>query len=283
VLGRVWHVVALAGPALMAGAFAAGFGQARELGAYLMLALAAAVITSALWVAIFSSFGDRSGQRARDIEAQAIFNALERGEAPSLPFVLYLRPFISTGDIQEQVMSPMIIGLGQGVVFGGADLELERQIQRAARKIGRLVGLGKPGEHIGAGRIRVDDEVWQDAVRLLSDHAKLIVLLPSSRKGTMWEVRRLLCTGLISKTVVIDPPNAAVGKFKHPAEWAALREAFATAAYTLPEDDKAGQLLFFHDARRPVVRAQLDMDAEDAIAAFFRKVGEIGGRKMMRG
>ena len=122
---------------------------------------------------------------------------------------------------------------------------------------GPLVALGEPMEHVGAGRIRIGEDQWRDAVKLLSDHAALIILLPSSRPGTLWEVERLLESGLIARTIIVDPPNAAGGKnhYDQGSEWAQVRAAFAQRGYVMPKDSRVGQLLYFGRERAPKASA----------------------------
>jgi hypothetical protein len=224
---------------------------------------------------LFSTLADLAGQHARDLEAGRIFDALKAGRKPP-PFTLYLRPFAATNEIQSDTIEALVRATARGpAIFASTSLELEQQIERAARRVGPLIALGEPLEHIGAGRIRIDEASWRSAVELLTDGAKLIILLPSSRPGTLWEVERLLNSNLIERTVVIDPPNPpkrARAKYRQSAEWEQVRNAFASRNFKLPADSRVGQLIYYGRQREPAVHARLDMDAEDNIARFFRRV-----------
>jgi len=71
-----------------------------------------------------------------------------------------------------------------------------------------LIGLGLPGEQVGAGRIQTTDESWQTEFLRLASGARLILLIPSLRKGTAWELNTILGdVTLLSKTIFIIPPN----------------------------------------------------------------------------
>jgi hypothetical protein len=269
----VFMFLAMAG---LLGAAAAGVGAAwlRETDFTLYLAgVGGSVVAGAVWLAMFTTLADLSGQHGRDLEAQALFASLQRGEAPKRPFALYLRPFSSTNVFLEEVLARQSFGASVFVATS-TQFELEQQIEQATRRVGPLVALGEPLEHIGAGRIRIGEDQWRDAVKVLSDHAALIILLPSSRPGTLWEVERLLESGLIARTVVVDPPNAPGGRSHYDpgSEWAQVRAAFAQRGYAMPKDSRVGQLLYFGRERAPKARARLDMDAEDNIAGFFRRV-----------
>jgi len=233
--------------------------------------LLGAILIAALGVTILSFWADLYGQRTRDLRAKAIFDALTRGETPP-PYTLYLRPFLSTGAFSE-------IGAGASVVgmplsgLGGAEVELEAQIEGAVRPLGRMVALGQPLEHNGAGRILVGETEWQSAIRLLMTQAKLIIMLPSSRQGTLEEIDMILGSELIERTVFIDPPNLArKHRFDHVADWKLVREAFEARGYTIPKDSHAGLLMFFGQERAPRFKERLDIDADDRIARLFRRV-----------
>lgn len=236
-----------------------------------------AAIGGAALIALFSSLAELYGQHARDLRAGAIFAAVRDGAPPPRPYTLYLRPFASTDLFAEHVLSAAgaSVAAGQGVLYGGtARVELESQLEHATRPFGELIALGEPLEHIGAGRVLVDESAWRHAVHALCQFAELIVVLPSSRPGTLWEIERILDSSLIERTVLIDAPNAgekAKGPFAQSAEWAHVRDAFMRRGYDMPPDSKVGVLLYFGRAKSPQASARLDIDAEDNIRRFFRR------------
>ncbi|MFT3723690.1 MAG: hypothetical protein QM773_08905 [Hyphomonadaceae bacterium] len=243
---------------------------------------AAAIILGASLMALLSRLAELFGQHARDIDAQALLAALRRGEGRP-PFTLYLRPFASTGEIDEEELAPLLVGgrtPGLGMI--SARYELEHQIERATRKVGPLVALGLPLEHIGAGRIAVDETNWKEAVELLTRAAALIIMLPSSRAGTQWEISHILDGDMMQRTVIIDPPNMPPRpgrRFNQAAEWGRVREVFAQHGYDMPADSKIGRMLFFGAGRAPEATTRLDIEAEGGIARFFRTVIRAQGAK----
>ncbi|MEO0883768.1 MAG: hypothetical protein AAFY34_13710 [Pseudomonadota bacterium] len=216
------------------------------------------------------------GQRRRDLAAENIWTMLRDGSAPDNPFVLYLRPFSSTDAISETKVSaiPVQTSGGRQLIIGTDNLEFETQIEQAVRPIGTLVGLGDPLEHEGAGRIRLHDDIWQDAVRKLMHEATLIILLPSPDGGTRWEVETLLRSGLLQKAIIVDPPNHASRRktYDPVSEWAEARRVFAEQGYTLPEDAPDGQLIWFGEGRAPADRHQLSLDEVADMRRFFKRI-----------
>jgi|CXWL01.1.fsa_nt_gi hypothetical protein len=221
-----------------------------------------AILIGAIGVTVLATWAELYGQRARDLGANAVFEALQRGQTPR-PYSLYLRPFASTN----------VIGGIVGVGMLAERIELEAQIERATRRFGPLVALGAPLEHIGAGRIQVEEEAWRGAISALMAHAQLIIMLPSSHGGTLQEIAMILGSDLIKRTVMIDPPNLRKSsRFDPAAEWAKVRETFRAASYELPSDMRNGALLYFGGRRQPLLKERLDIDAEDRIERLFRRL-----------
>lgn len=235
--------------------------------------LLGAVVTAGIGVSLFSTLAELCGQRVRDLGAAAIYDALRQGREPP-PYTLYLRPFASTGVFETTGMGAATAGAGGAVsALVGAKIELESQMERAVRPLGQLVALGRPLEHIGAGRLQVEDGQWKEAVRLLMSKARLLIVLPSSRIGTLDEIEMILESGLIERTVVIDPPNISHSKtFDHSAEWKHVQDAFAKRGFEVPTETRLGRLIFYGDARAPKFKERLDIDADDRIERLFRRV-----------
>lgn len=269
---------------LMAGAVLAvwvaarpGAGWLTALGGY--LAILGVMTLLAQWLY------DLDGwlvQQGRDLRARALFEQLRAGE-PVEPFTLYLRPFASTDAIAEQAVRTIRPTTG-GLIVSTDRLEFEGEIERALRKHGPVVALGAPLEHRGAGRIAVSDDSWQEAIARLMQAARLIVLLPSPREGTLWEVDQLIDGGHLGKTLVIDPPNRAssASGYDPAAEWAAIRAAFAERGYDLPADAKRGQLMRFEGGKVPSHVLPIRLDARGAIRSFVRR-GWMGRSVAMEG
>ena len=219
------------------------------------------------------------GQRGRDLAAGRIWKALRDGRTSPEPFTLYLRPFASTDHVSTEVdrfvrMRP--VAGGPAVLAMGSDrLEFEAEVEQALRPVGPLVALGKPLEHIGAGRIEVTDEQWRYAVEQLMDDASLIVLLPSSRPGTTWEVKTLLKAGRLAKTIVVDPPDHLKDSkrgYDPATEWGEVRHSFAAEGYELPPSDPDGLLLYFGEQRTPIRSAKIFRNGTTSVRAFAARV-----------
>lgn len=247
-------------------------------------ALALFLAATSVGVILAQLFYDLEGwfeQRGRDIDAAHLWDNLA-ADQPAGDFILYLRPFISTNQIAETTHQVIPIratptaGAPMFLAPAADRVEFEEEIEKALRRIGPLVALGQPMEHMGAGRIRVSDEVWQDAIGRLIDRAALIILLPSPRPGTSWEVERVISSGALKRAILVDPPNergSEDGDYDPAAEWVGVRESFEQHGYQLPEDDPEGLLIHFGDSLAPERAERISLaDSEGHIRAFARKI-----------
>ena len=124
---------------------------------------------------------DRSAYDAGQVaDAEAHLQALkdEAARTPAAP-VLYLRSFTDDDRAARR----------HGV------LTEEEQLAKALAWLGPLLAVGRPGEtlpHVGAQRIYLKDEEWQQRVAELMAQARLVVLRTGSTSGLHWEVEQAL-------------------------------------------------------------------------------------------
>jgi hypothetical protein len=160
----------------------------------------------------------RARQRSDDRTALSNLDNMRNGIDS---FFLYLRPFASTGGVRvlrrvgkikrgnsdyivkDRVNNPGIHDLYRLEVTWN---DLETLLQRRLRRYAPLVGLGRPGEQLGAARVPADEKTWRDLVVDLANNAWLIFLLPSEDPGTKWELDLVMGNSrLLNKTVLIIP------------------------------------------------------------------------------
>jgi hypothetical protein len=69
----------------------------------------------------------------------------------------------------------------------------EQQLAFAMSKLGPFVAIGRPGEalpELGAARLYVSDDEWQDTVTALMSQAQLVIMRAGESEGFWWEVQR---------------------------------------------------------------------------------------------
>jgi hypothetical protein len=183
-------------------------------------------------------------QRLDDLAAAVLFARIDAGDIPEEPYILYLRPFASTNAVKA------IIRINYKTTL---TVELEEELSDAVRPIGRLITLGESLEHFGAGRIASSEAGWRETARRLMRHAALIIVVPSTRAGTLWEIEHLLANGYMSKTVFLDVPNirVAASDYAQQAEWAGVGALVAASGYQWPADNPEGALIFFGASMAP--------------------------------
>ncbi|MEM7767082.1 MAG: hypothetical protein AAF253_06300 [Pseudomonadota bacterium] len=274
-----WVMRAASAVLVSAGAVAAAYGAGRPgLLGWTSLPLFIGLLLAGLIAGQFFHFAARKfDQHARDLGAAERFAALRTGTATG-PYILYLRPFASTDAIADQRVTAVRVGRS-GIIVNTDRLEIETEIEAALRSTAPLLALGQPLEHEGAGRIAVPEDLWQDAIDLLMDQASLIILLPSPRDGTLWEVDHLIARGHLDKTLILDPPNHGSSRpdYDPEAEWRAVQTAFAQRGLALPDDHRDGLVMHFPPGARQPDCFPVRLDAARTLSAIVRrKLAEAG-------
>jgi hypothetical protein len=179
----------------------------------------AAQIATIIWIIaimVMVGFGQKVRlweQRRRQAKRDESAKFVSAGSpSPGERYVLFLRPFSSTANVRiflkRVVTTRALPGIGVKPPPTTTWGDLETIIAEAIESIARLVALGKPGEHVGAGRIAVDDSAWKDEFRQLTENAQGILIIPSMHEGTKWELTQLLAeTRLLEKTIFVMPPS----------------------------------------------------------------------------
>jgi len=114
--------------------------------------------------------------------------------------VVYLRAFHS-----DDVMS------SRGILRFSIQSE-EEQLVESLREVGPVYAIGKPGEMLpllGATRVYIDDNVWQEEVSKWFQSATLVVirLSPSPSLGVQWELETCLRLVPLEHLVFLIPKN----------------------------------------------------------------------------
>jgi len=243
ILRLVWFLVMMAGTQIIAIFMLAESGYLP--GAVLADQLTSHFATPRIWILIGGLLIALSVwlrrrirqmlQAASDRKAGRIMEDLVEGEATTdSAYLVYLRAFETTGKLKAPwFMFAHDLGLQRL-----RSSEQESYLASAVRKLGPLVALGEPGEHLGAGRIKTSDADWQQAVKQLVENAKAVLIIPSDRPGTVWEVNHLRTENLLHKTVFIMPPEAR--GFDWRARWHEARKALGDFGAALPEYDRHG-------------------------------------------
>lgn len=123
------------------------------------------------------------GSRLRAIGAK------EALAADSRPPIIYLRSFVSDRKISDA----------------------ERALAANLRSVGPMIAIGRPDEilpRLGAFRLYVDDEHWQDAVKELLSRSSHVFLAAGSTPGLKWELEQ--CAKLLrpDRLAIIVPSDA---------------------------------------------------------------------------
>ncbi len=131
----------------------------------------------------------RVWRRAQRYEAPSAAEALA---ADPRPPVLYLRSFRDDG--QSLVADVRLAPLRH--VFGALQLATpEQHCADELEALGPVIAIGKPGEplpELGAARLYVAHDAWQQEVLRLMRNAALVVVRVGASPGVLWEIEQAL-------------------------------------------------------------------------------------------
>ena len=137
--------------------------------------------------------------------------------------VLYLRPFQADSQPGFMEQAPEISRWGLisprfiGHVFRSHSTSEENEVVQMLDQSGPVLAIGRPGEIIpplGAARIYVDHEHWQDFVRILTHFARIVFLRVGDTSGFIWELRHLRTECDPLKLLLFFPPTSGGGRNK---------------------------------------------------------------------
>lgn len=207
---------------------------------------------------------EQSSQADAEHEARGSLEEARAGKA-GVDFFLYLRPFDSTNAYR---LSDTHLNLFSGQLWerDGFD-DIERLIAQALRPTANVIALGRPGEHRGAARVLTTEAEWQGELALLAKAARLIVIIPANKPGTLWEIAHIKEHGYLGKTIFIMPPSDqgfyVTAQRDVTSEWQAARDACANLGVSLPAHLDNGAMFTLGEHRQ--IRWIVPLPAPDAI------------------
>ena len=129
----------------------------------------------------FGNLGSRLLHYVRKIEIAALSNKLKNDVRSP---VIYLRSFT------DDAVTSKSAEIWSYFYFPSIRTE-EEQLASVLSGIGPVIAVGMPGEalpELGARRIYLNHETWQDGVGKLMGEAALVVIRPASTSGIWWEI-----------------------------------------------------------------------------------------------
>ncbi len=169
------------------------------------------------------------------------------------PPVLYLRSFKDEdadkglGGVLRSGAATDAQPLAESVIAWGT--REQEALAVLLRQVGPYVAVGKPGEpmpEVGAARMYLSDDQWQDRVGRLIDEARLVVVRAGATEGLRWEVGQLVRRRPPTSLLVVLPADA--GQYAGFRRW-----ANEVLPRPLPESRPAERLLVFGEDWQPSV------------------------------
>jgi hypothetical protein len=146
-------------------------------------------------------------QEERNKRANEVLKQVLDDKNPSLPYFIYLRPFLIDGQFMEGHIGQQDDAFYDEYGWVGAYEDLEFYLAALIWPHSQIVAISNKSTGSGAGYIPSDNESWQRKVRELCKYAEGIFVVPFSSEGTSWEVEMIIERGYLSKTFWVMPPQ----------------------------------------------------------------------------
>jgi hypothetical protein len=190
-------------------------------------------------------------QERRDQAARMALYYAQRGEG-NLSFCLYLRPFESVNRMTAQVASFAPDSSAGYKDFEHILLKAVETLGRAAPYTGNLnlVALGEYDAAIfGAGLAPSSEVEWRESFTALAGAVKLIVIVPSVRPGTLWELSQIVDKKMHRKTLFVMPESVQSREAQAEARqlWHQATEATRDMGIALPPYHNYGAIFRLSD------------------------------------
>ena len=121
--------------------------------------------------------------KSKRLDSPTVEQALKND--PRSP-VLYLRSFQADAKDEKRRWLNLIFRSKDGV-----PLSKEERLTELMTKIGPVIAIGRPGEklpQLGAARVYISGDQWQESVKMYMNQCKLIVLRIGKTSGLRWEL-----------------------------------------------------------------------------------------------
>jgi signal peptidase I len=165
-------------------------------------------------------------------------------------FILYLRPFLTSGALPVPCLLPSRIDRCLTGRFWDLELALSLALTTPTR---HLVAVGEIRKSYGAAKLIAPDDHWKKLVDTLALSAKVITIFPYNRPGTLWETLDIFNNErLLAKTIFIMPPRTLWQSVAqtlipwrrgHASRWHDARTKLAELGIDLPRYRRSGALL----------------------------------------
>lgn len=153
------------------------------------------------------------------------------------PAVLYLRSFQADRADERRRWLNLLFRSKDGVPLSG-----EEELTQLMLKIGPVIAIGRPGEklpQLGAARVYIPDDQWQESVKTYMDQSQLIVIRAGKTAGLKWELQEIIENIDPEKVMVYFPGRSDFASFR---EWA--KDLFPSS---LPDDWPIDTMVFLQD------------------------------------
>jgi len=131
----------------------------------------------------------------------------------NIDFSLYLRPFDTEDSIvyDNATVVDKIFAFVPGNALNEDAVDFEFYLSSSLENECALYAIGSPTNSMGAAKVFVPDDGWNDTFCDLAKRAKVIFVLPFYTLSTAYEIRWLKENNVLKKVIFIMPDDVPVG------------------------------------------------------------------------
>lgn len=180
-------------------------------------------------------------QQARDLVAERMIKQHFISDLTN-EFAIYLRPF----SITEQLYISLDEKLVDTNIFSISDKpwDLEVAIADSFWPILPFIGLGEPTEAYGTGRAFTKEINWKHYIKSMIDSALFIIIVPSFKPGTLWEMNYIVKNDYLKKCLFVMPWQTSSYGMR---DWEKTQKCTADIGIELPGYTQDGAIFVLND------------------------------------
>jgi hypothetical protein len=186
--------------------FVFSFGVASRVFVDIVHSLVSLYVIMAVGVSrLLYYLNQRKSHKIRNKFASSVIADLNSDSTQS--FCLYLRPFLTSRSLRVPNSRYNLRFLPSMDKFYGRRTDLETMFSISLeRQKHPLVAIGETGFTLGAGKVTVSDDDWQNVFKRLAYQASIIIMVPLPRPSTLWELDYIFShASMLEKTLFVMP------------------------------------------------------------------------------
>jgi len=152
------------------------------------------------------------------------------------------------------------------IFLWAASVSIEQELAFIMNRVGPVVAIGKPGEplpELGAARLYVSDDEWQNRITEMMKQSRLVVIRGGTTANLWWEIDQARRVLPLRKLLIVSPGEGEESRefnlgieqrFGQPVNPRGERFTVSPFSWILPFGQELGRIAYFGENGRPYVQ-----------------------------